>query len=1167
MENGAKIKINADFTEANKESDRFVSRLEKKLAQVNSQTLGKKTEMPFGIDAKTIQQVQKFAEQLKQINTIKPKIKVDVEMQKAQADIKRFAENSKKLEQDLTRQVAKEAEAQYQARTKQWMRGLQEFEKVLNKQNSAVKESSSLFSSFFGAAFFGNLAGNLVTNFLSSLSQLPEKARQIWDEAIKISSERQNALAGLDSIATFKGISSNEAKNAIQNLRLVKAGILDLADASTGLKNLLASGFDLKQSIDILERFSDSAAYGKQSALTFGEAISRAAEGIKNQNSNLVDNVGLTKNLSAILKERGFELEDLSNKQKSQNALVALYNGIMTETTAQVGDADKITNSYTGSTAALDAAYTNLLKTFGDYTTQSQDVVLANRIMTEQIDGYTKSVGDANSETGQFVRDAVKNYAYLKAQIIPFLDFASNSVKLVINELALFGTGALGIVAKVVEAIPNFVIDAVNKVKSVVAQIPTGILPVELQALANLPDLQKLTTGDTLLAQYEGFLKNVEINLKGINKALEEGARVNSLFNNQRPNVSTATGSLGIPNKNNSTGGSGSDAKSGRSRLADAGLDEYATNRQKALYNQALSNLPSQLKRQIEDASNQYKIPLKLALAQIFSESSFDPKAKSPFNKNVGDYAYGLTQQLPATASKVLKRKVTGKELQKNTGLALSAWGEYMDYLFNRYGDWELATLAYHQGEGTVDKLVKILDSGKSATGFFKARPKGKAYVGKIAALSGIRGDEQFKRGEPTLPNLVAAQPGEINKDLISVRELDAQSKFILGLYEAQNIKERSQTLNDRQLNFESEINAKIEDYNLSLKEQMQDLQVEQEFLKARDKYAEAQVEYQKQYNAQVREIGDIERDLLVFKAQNLDDQFVEQRRLLAAKREELDLQKDITNLQDQLANQGVNDSLKIQAAHLRDILNLREQELDAVISINRSQLELANSSQLSANQIQANVLEHLAGQKNINQSISDGIISAYDKSLEYLNKKLGKLGDIPILGDLAKFGNSQFLTKLTTGLMGLFPNFKQFSETKTDNPIAKPIVTEQKRTNDLLDKIYDVFTRPLAIGGGGIGGGGGTGGSGGVGGLNSIADIANFARGGFGGNNLANYGTRTGDTLDGVMQVFAGDKGRQDLWSNAKNFFSGKKGGIFGEEGFGNNVGTYSAIGGFAQL
>lgn len=176
-ETTAKIKIKADYSEADKDSDRFFSRLEKRLKELNSQTGGAKSALPFGIDAKTIQQVQKFAEQLKQINTIKPKVKIDVGMQKAQADIKRFAETSKKLERDLTRQVEKEAEAQYQARTKQWMRGLQEFEKVLNKQNSAAKESSSLFSSFFGASFFGNLAGNLVTNFVSSLSQLPEKAR------------------------------------------------------------------------------------------------------------------------------------------------------------------------------------------------------------------------------------------------------------------------------------------------------------------------------------------------------------------------------------------------------------------------------------------------------------------------------------------------------------------------------------------------------------------------------------------------------------------------------------------------------------------------------------------------------------------------------------------------------------------------------------------------------------------------------------------------------------------------------------------------------------------------------------------------------------------------------------------------------------------------------
>jgi hypothetical protein len=47
-----------------------------------------------------------------------------------------------------------------------------------------------------------------------------------------------------------------------------------------------------------MNRFKDSAAFGKQGALSFGEAIRGATEGIKNGNSILVDNAGVTKNLS-----------------------------------------------------------------------------------------------------------------------------------------------------------------------------------------------------------------------------------------------------------------------------------------------------------------------------------------------------------------------------------------------------------------------------------------------------------------------------------------------------------------------------------------------------------------------------------------------------------------------------------------------------------------------------------------------------------------------------------------------------------------------------------------------------------------------------------------------------------------------------------------------------
>jgi hypothetical protein len=41
-----------------------------------------------------------------------------------------------------------------------------------------------------------------------------------------------------------------------------------------------------------MNRFKDSAAFGRQGALEFGQAIVGATEGIKNGNSALVDNAG-----------------------------------------------------------------------------------------------------------------------------------------------------------------------------------------------------------------------------------------------------------------------------------------------------------------------------------------------------------------------------------------------------------------------------------------------------------------------------------------------------------------------------------------------------------------------------------------------------------------------------------------------------------------------------------------------------------------------------------------------------------------------------------------------------------------------------------------------------------------------------------------------------------
>lgn len=163
----------------------------------------------------------------------------------------------------------------------------------------------------------------------------------------------QSALIGLNSIARAFGQDADAAKRAAQEL--ASDGLMTVTDSATGLKNLLASGFSLDQATTLMIRFKDSAAFGRQSALSFGQAISSATEGIKNGNSILVDNAGVTKNLSVMLQEAGFSSQDLMKATTDASIRQAIFNGILKETNAQTGDAARLAESAAGKQAQLSA--------------------------------------------------------------------------------------------------------------------------------------------------------------------------------------------------------------------------------------------------------------------------------------------------------------------------------------------------------------------------------------------------------------------------------------------------------------------------------------------------------------------------------------------------------------------------------------------------------------------------------------------------------------------------------------------------------------------------------------------------------------------------------------------------------------------------------------------
>lgn len=176
--------------------------------------------------------------------------------------------------------------------------------------------------------------------------------------------EMESSMIGLKTVAKAFGQGADEATKAAQDLAV--DGLMSVKDSAAGLKNLLATGFALPEAIKLMNGFKDSAAFNRQGTLEFGAAIVGATQGLKNQNSIMVDNAGVTKNLSNILVEAGLSAADLSKVTSDANVRQALYNGLLKETAIFSGDASKAAETYQGQMAKLKTAVFNLKVAIGE---------------------------------------------------------------------------------------------------------------------------------------------------------------------------------------------------------------------------------------------------------------------------------------------------------------------------------------------------------------------------------------------------------------------------------------------------------------------------------------------------------------------------------------------------------------------------------------------------------------------------------------------------------------------------------------------------------------------------------------------------------------------------------------------------------------------------------
>lgn len=183
-------------------------------------------------------------------------------------------------------------------------------------------------------------------------------------ECLKVATETSNAWIGLNSILTGQGKSFDKAKQFINEY--ISDGLVPLNNAVGAYKNLALRGYSSDQIQKTMNALKNSATFARQSTYSLGDAVQTATEGLKNENSVVVDNAGVTKNVAKMWEDYAKSIGKTTNNLTQAEKIQAEVNGILEETKFQSNDAAIYANTYSGKVAQLNTAFTNLKTAVGN---------------------------------------------------------------------------------------------------------------------------------------------------------------------------------------------------------------------------------------------------------------------------------------------------------------------------------------------------------------------------------------------------------------------------------------------------------------------------------------------------------------------------------------------------------------------------------------------------------------------------------------------------------------------------------------------------------------------------------------------------------------------------------------------------------------------------------
>lgn len=183
-------------------------------------------------------------------------------------------------------------------------------------------------------------------------------------ECVSVASETANAWIGLNSILTGQGKSFQQAKSFINDY--VSDGLVPLNNAVAAYKNLALRGYSSDQIKKTMNALKNSATFARQSTYSLGDAVQTATEGLKNENSVVVDNAGVTKNVAKMWEDYAKSIGTTRDKLTQEQKIQAEVNGILEETKFQSNDAAIYANTYSGKIAQLNTAFINMKTAIGN---------------------------------------------------------------------------------------------------------------------------------------------------------------------------------------------------------------------------------------------------------------------------------------------------------------------------------------------------------------------------------------------------------------------------------------------------------------------------------------------------------------------------------------------------------------------------------------------------------------------------------------------------------------------------------------------------------------------------------------------------------------------------------------------------------------------------------